>query len=345
MLKEYGKRFPTLEEYISMLLPISLSDNETISHLGAVTTGSDEDFYIVQTSDKGFRLMPGPEFSPRLYRGQSNHYPTCKASLFRGSYTYADAVYWTAKRVELGNLLVFHPALNDVMSWDFDGLRFDFNLQAVAQHYQYPTQMLDLSRSKDVAMFFATHKFSEVFENPKPAVGSTAVLYTVDVAKLLKAQTGTDIIAPLGLDPLPRPAAQRAFGLELAEGKDLELLEGVHAETFIVTEELALLYSERVGGATALLPSDPFEEYIEFLRKNGTISKTAIETAVKVGLMPVGYSVSTVESILIKGGYQISDDIIQCPPETVINAATQEWKQRRKTYIERIKWRGIADPL
>lgn len=345
MLKEYAKRFPTLEEYISMLLPISLNDNETVSHLGAVTTGSDEEFYVVQTSDKGFRLMPGPEFSPRLYRGQWKHYPTCKASLFRRCAAYADALYWTVKRIELGNLLFFHPALKDVMSWDFDGLRFDFNLEAVAQHYQYPTRILDLSRSKDVAMFFASHKFSEEFGNPIPAVGSIAVLYTVDVAKLLKAQSLTDIVVPIGLDPLPRPAAQRAFGLELAEGQDFELLEGVYTETFTVTEELASIYAERVGGTSSLLPSDPFEEYIDLMRKKETISKTAIETAVKVGLIPVEYSVAAVESILIKGGYQVSDERIESPSDVVISDATQEWEQRRETYIKKIKWRGVAEPL
>ncbi len=61
--------------------------------------------------------------------------------------------------------------------------------------------------------------------------------------------------------------------------------------------------------------------------------------------MPNGYAVNTVESILLKKGYQISDDIIPCPPEDVIKEATQEWEQRRKTYIEKIKWRGVADPL
>lgn len=345
MLKEYGKRFPTMKEYVSMLLPISLNDNETISDIGAVTSGSDEEFYVVQTSDKGFRLMPGPEFSPRLYRGQWKHYPTCQASLFRKCKAYADAVYWTVKRIELVKLLFFHPALKEIMSWDFDGLRFDFNLEAAAQHYQYPTRILDLSRSKDVAMYFATHRFSGEFENPTPAVGSTAVLYTVDVAKFLKAQTTTDIMAPIGVDPLPRPAAQKAFGLELTEGQDFEKLEGVYTETFTVTDELASLYNKRVGGGASLLPADPFEEFIDVMRKKEAISKTSIETAVRAGLLPVEYSPETVESILIKGGYQISDEIIESPPDIIIRNATHEWKKRRETYIENIRWRGVADPL
>lgn len=345
MLKEHEKRFPTVKEYVSMLLPMSSNDNETISNLGAVTTGSDEEFYVVQTSDKGFRLMPGPEFSPRLYRGQWKHYPTCKASLFRKCKTYADAVYWTVKRIELGNLLFCHPALKEVMSWNFDGLRFDLNLEAVAQHYQYLTRMLDLSRSKDVAMYFATHRFSGEVGNPIPAVGSAAVLYTVDVAKFLKAQPATGMVAPIGLDPLPRPAAQKAFGLELTEGQDFEELEGVYTETFTVTEELASIYSKRVGGESSLLPIDPFEEFIDLIRKKETISKTAIETAIRVGLLPVEYSVAMVESILIKGGYEISDEIIESPPDFIISNAIQEWKQRRETYIGNIRWRGIADPL
>ncbi len=89
-------------------------------------------------------------------------------------------------------------------------------------------------------------------------------------------------MVPIGLDPLPRPAAQRAFGLELAGGEDLELLEGVRADTFKVTEKLALACSERVGGAMALRPSDTFEKSIESLRKMELFQKKLLKWLFRV---------------------------------------------------------------
>ncbi|HET8791963.1 MAG TPA: hypothetical protein VFM75_12210, partial [Modicisalibacter sp.] len=40
-------------------------------------------------------------------------------------------------RFELAYLLSGHPAVQDMQQWRFEELSFDFNIQAIAQHYQY----------------------------------------------------------------------------------------------------------------------------------------------------------------------------------------------------------------
>ncbi|UZR30642.1 FRG domain-containing protein [Methylococcus mesophilus] len=209
VLRENEMRLPTLSEYLWMLNPICDSnDNGEINTIGFVTTGCMDEFYLVQTSEHGYRMMPGPEFGPRLYRGQTKRYPTCKPQVFRNltpfnyGQKYIEAIYWTAKRVELSVLLEHHPAIRDIMAWDFDGLSFDLDIQALAQHYLYPTQMLDLSRSKDVAMFFATHEFFGDVKHPTAAIGSNAVIYTIDIKKMLHDQDTNYRLVPVGVDPL-----------------------------------------------------------------------------------------------------------------------------------------------
>lgn len=81
-----GKRLPTLEEYACNLLPSDFgvdSDNARINQFGAVTDANPESVDVVQISPRHFRFMPGPEFCPRLYRGQNGYYEPCIPSLYR----------------------------------------------------------------------------------------------------------------------------------------------------------------------------------------------------------------------------------------------------------------------
>lgn len=352
VLKEYGARLLTLEEYVSTLLPIECpNDNETINHIGAVTTGDHDEYYLVQTSENGYRMMPGPEFSPRLYRGQTKHYPTCKAQIYRGinkenfDKKYADAIFWTAKRFELAFILHYHPAVMDVMSWDFDGLTFDIDIQAIAQHYQYPTQMLDLTRSKDIAMYFATHKFVGENLKPEPALSQTAVLYTIDVKKILDSDGKKSRLVPVGIDPMPRSAAQKAFAIELGIYDDLEKLEGVNIETFIVTEELVSELQERIGRNKSIFPFDPFEEIIRSVRNSSYIDEESISLALEKGLIPGEYSFKDIVKILRKNNYKVGSYKYIVPDNDAISAANNEWLKRREEYLNKIRYRGAADPI
>lgn len=349
VLHEKGKRLPTLEEYIELMLPMEGSyDEENINQFGIVTTKSTEKFYLVQTSPDGYRMMPGPEFSPRLYRGQTKRYTTCKPQLFRNITSenhhkkFIDLLFWTAKRIELNYVLNHHPAICDIANWNFDGLKFDFDIQSVAQHYQYPTQMLDLTRSRDVALYFATHNFKGDTLEPDPAIGCEAVLYTIDFYRLMKDQKESYRIVPIGIDPLPRSAAQKAFSVDLQIQDDLEEFDCVRAEPFVVTEELASHVSQNVGGNNSLFPFDPFEEFINQLKHDSSIDKQAIQKSVSMGIMPSNLTNDDILH-LINERYDIVSNKILYPGKKIVDDTKKEWLNRRPSYVEKIEWRGVAD--
>ena len=351
VLKESGKRLPTLSEYLEMALPMNGSrDDEQVNQFGETTSGSKEEFYLVQTSPDKYRMMPGPEFCPRLYRGQTKRHSTCKPQLFRSidknnaRQKSCDFLFWSAKWYELSYIVFHHPAVKDLLSWDFDGLAFDFDIQSVAQHYQYQTQMLDLSRNRDIAMFFATHNFEGNKLVPRPAVGSEAVLYTIDLREMWQNQKESEFrLVPIGIDPLPRSAAQSAFALEMDIYGDLEQIAGVQIETFTVTEELALSTAEKVGGGKSLFPYDPFEDIISEKRDSMEINREAIKMMVELGHAPQGMSVSDVADIITEGEYSVVSGELYAPSERLVTEAQKEWEMRRQSYINRIRWRGMAD--
>jgi hypothetical protein len=255
-------------------------------------------------------------------------------------------LYWTAKAVELGDLVIRHPAAKDLLKWDFDGLKYEVDFEAIAQHYGYPTRMLDLTRSRNIAMFFATHHIHED-SRPEPALGCRAVLYTIDLKQFIENRANTDgDFAPIGLCPLPRPAAQSAFGVKLEQSEDFDLLPDVKKETITVTPELAGHYAGLFDDGRKLFPSDPFEDQIRTLRGNGKVSIGAIRAAVDEGrIPPYPGGLKGIEKCLTDRGYRVDPEDPRIPSPEILEAASGQWLRRRAGYIDRIRWRGVADAV
>ena len=127
------------------------------------------------------------------------------------------------KWVELSAFMDHHPATHDLKQCRIGDLSFDLNIEAIAQHYGFRTRLMYFSRSKDVAMFFATCQYDPVTESYAPMRKGTAVLYTADLKGLIDHRKGDATFLPLGLEPLPRPEAQRALAVRLNRDFPIEL--------------------------------------------------------------------------------------------------------------------------
>lgn len=304
MLVEQGKRLLSVMDYAHSLMPIGFPDDESwINRYGAVSELGVDLLMPVATSDGLYRFMPGPEFSPRIYRGQNRFFSTCTPSIFRMT-SNVEAVYWVAKSIELSAVMDRHPATIDLMAYHIEGLAFALNIEAIAQHYLYPTQLLDFSRSRDVAMFFATCECDQTGIVFSPLQSGTAVLYTVDLRELIMRRGGQTSFLPLGLEPLPRPEAQRALALRLAPGENLNDMPWVKQQAIEITPALSQYYFEMFNGGKKLFPNNPFDEYIAALRTNKTLPFQALEFGIEKGLLPAHpKGVTGARNILMESGY------------------------------------------
>lgn len=83
-LADHGFRLPSVAEFAAMLTSIeSPLDKHPVNNYGAITSFDDDYLFPVRTSESHFRFMPGPEFSPRLYRAQTEYCSSCTPSLYR----------------------------------------------------------------------------------------------------------------------------------------------------------------------------------------------------------------------------------------------------------------------
>jgi hypothetical protein len=336
MLLEQGKRLPTIEQYAAYLLPASQASDLHVNQFGMHTEIGI--VLPVETRPGRFRLMPGPEFSSRLYRGQNRRYSPCLPSLQR--LPFIDQAFWVVKVFELNAVLYNHPACVGMFHWKLEGLTFDFNMRTVAQHYGYPTDYLDFSRSRDVAMFFATCAFDSHSGSYMPLPSGEGVIYTADLQQML-LQPLTRVL-PLGIEALPRPEAQSALALPLGPKEDLEAMPWINIEPIEITPALSARYFDMFDGGRLLFPSEPFDEHIGRIRRSRTYRAEALDAALSRGdLPPHPGGMTGAMGALSAAGYHACDRDVAAP-EQAVEDAFYDWQVRWQRLNSRVRLRGVS---
>lgn len=345
-LEQRGLRLPTIDEFASLLASMEAREDEIwINRFGAVTETAADLLVAIRTSDRHFRFMPGPEFSPRLYRGETAFHDPCVPSVFRDGISPIDRCFAIGKWIELSALMDHHPATHDLKECRIGDLTFDLNIEAIAQHYGFWTRLMDFSRSKDVAMFFATCQYDPITDSYAPMCEGTAVLYTVDLKGLIDYRKCDASFLPLGLEPLPRPEAQRALAVRLNPGESLNDMPWVSRQELEVTPELSQRYFDMFDGGAMLFPSNPFDDQVRAIRETKRLPLEALAFGMEQGLIPHHpEGVNGARNALLLAGYEIKLCPMSVQPETV-KAALDEWEDKKSDYFSRIRVRGVADHI
>lgn len=345
-LERLGVRLASIEEFAADLVSMEVAEDACwISESGAITDSSIDLLLPVRTSDGHFRFMPGPEFSPRLYRGETEFHPMCVPTMFREGISSVDRCFAIGKGFELSTLIDYHPATQALSKSRIGGLSFEFNIQAIAQHYGFKTGLMDFSRSKDVAMFFATCSHDPATETYSPLQGGAAVLYTADLKRLIEHRKGRTDFLPLGLEPLPRPEAQRALAVQLNPSENLNDMPWVTREAVEVTPEVSQHYFDMFDGGTKLFPTDPFDDHVCTIRESKFLPLEVLAYSMYIGQIPQHpQGVEGARAELLAAGYEVERFLITVHP-AIIQAAAEQWERQKGAYYKRIRCRGVCDAL
>ncbi|WP_321469296.1 FRG domain-containing protein [Halarcobacter sp.] len=267
----------TLKEYSSMLC-----DDGLINHFGCHTTPQKDALFPLKVSDKEILLLPAPEFSPFLYRGEnSNNRPTCKPTLFRNLNAEKKLIL-ILKKYEFLYAIKTHPLTKEfrdryfLTSYPkFPNYKLKLDYEAIAQHYGFITSHLDLTRDKNVAMFFMTSKYISEEKRYIPISDNSkkGILYTYD----FKFGVGKHSINPIGFQPFSRPDKQKAFSMIFNKNVDFNSFDFVQKEEHILSKDFCEKYYEMFEGGSRLFPIDEVSEVSEVIKDSDYISKDSIE--------------------------------------------------------------------
>lgn len=173
----------------------------------------------------GKRVIGVQERTRNFYRGEPRIYPSSKPSLYRQIPKSNKSAYFFIHIVQLLELSLFFRQLNTVNCWG----RSSFVFEAVAQHYGFKTDVIDITNRLSVALFFACCT-TDVDGNWRPLDNSDfieptdstspdsryGVLYVQDSIK-----AGTSMIKPIGFQPFMRCHMQ--YGYYMTMGIDWDL--------------------------------------------------------------------------------------------------------------------------
>ncbi len=337
------KRLPTIDEYAHFLNNQSCSDNLFINDGGAISRDPNC-FVAVQTNENYFKLVPSPEFSPRLYRGQSKFYDPCYSSKFRPYRSKVEQIADAIGKEEFSLLIKENPILIDLERIKIKDLHFQTDFEGLAQHYGFRTSYLDTSRSRDIAMFFATCTYNVERDIYKPIIADNCigVIYTIDLFQGLTSKNKR--IDVVGLQALPRPGAQKAFSITLGEKDNFNNLAYIKFKKFKITRELSEYYFYKFNCGKNLFPEDIVDCKAKQIQNCDSLSKDAfILYCQKQGIRSKEEQ-ERIKVKLLESGIQFREQNIIFTREE-LSSISDEWEGIGSKFINKIKARFVADAL
>lgn len=339
-----GTRIQTIENYGSLLLPYEIQDDYCwINQLGCVASEDKDALLVVQTDDNNFSLLPGPEFSPRLYRGQTGFHEECVPLLFR-KLTQIRYLTDLLKKYEFYKLMAGHPIVRYLQDWCIDGKYFTIDMEGISAHYEFATPMMDVTRSKDIAMFFALCEKNEKSNRYEPITDENreVVLYTVDLRALLENRTFNFHV--IGFQPLPRPDAQKAYSCFVGHNQNFNACSFVSWDTFRVNRKQSEKHFDMFEGGAKLFPNDFIDDMAREIKQSTEIDREVLEVCFERHLIPkVWANTLEVGKFLNKSGYLVTEKHLEFSDEVRRNIV-EKWNNKPQLYAHRVKCRFVSEP-
>lgn len=293
----------TFDQCISMLC-----DDGLYNHFGCYTTPQKDALFPFKVSDKEILLLPAPEFSTLLYRGQNKYFEICKPTLLRAMKSDEKNIS-ILQKMEFIQAIKIHPLTKIFQEtyllekYPFPKYKLKIDYEAIAQHYEFKTNHLDFTRDKEIAMFFMTCKYEQNLKKYAPIVdNSIGILYSYDFK--LGMLEDKHLINPIGFQPFSRPDKQKAFSIAFNKNINFNDFNFFTKEEFVLTKELSEKYFAMFDGGEKLLPKDEVSGLAYQIQQSKYISKDTIE----IYLNNYQCSKKSIEKILQDNGYCITDN-------------------------------------
>lgn len=182
-------------------------------------------FEKVRNKDGKYILLPTALDQSFVFRGQTKFHNECLPTLYRKKDNTEEEEL--IERLRCCEFEVYLKQLPQVA--DFEERHFNIDFIGLAQHYGLKTDVIDLTNSLDVAMFFAMCNMSDdgkTFCPQKEEKEYIGYIYAVGTTEF--ANGANDIkslfdgrLSAIGMQPFYRPGNQRGFGLHLKKGETL----------------------------------------------------------------------------------------------------------------------------
>lgn len=323
-----------IQDYHSFVLPFfstarKLEDGRITNDFNVKLNPTDKEGLIVKVSDDKFRILLGNEYEPYLYRGENQKFDYFKPSLQRfeiNSPSYC--LEWIKKELFIDTFKKT-PYYERLCGLQVRQYYFDFDLEAIAQHYEFKTNYIDLTRNKDVAEFFAYTYFDKETQSYKPITRNyEPYLYRAKMADVI--QYDKSIFQIIGFQGCFRPLKQQAMALDLKNGNKTireDLFETIPLEN---SEQKAKEIFDKFEGGKLLFPDETILQLKNIIDNDLIIPEQFITKYSQTFNVPR----HKVKSLLHNNfDIKIRDKYLQLNPD-LLSYMYKEFDEKIKTWID-----------
>ena len=251
----------------------------------------------VEKDDGTWDAMP-ISFDDRIYRGESVLYDSCKPNLYRIKNKNVRCRF-EVKRCDFELLLLETDIVKQRLQ-DHDRV----DTLAIAQHYGFPTKMLDVTKDIVVAAFFATHRLNPIIRQWEPVEeGVGRIRWGVETAEFYIHES----LRLFGDQIFDRPRMPNATSVVLNEEDDFSD-HGGHIE-FYQSKEMTERFDNCVDGEMFLPPLEPISDIASYIINSKAVTSMGIERYAGES----GQDVQIIADIIEKQGLYIVDAPVVYP--------------------------------
>lgn len=332
---EQKQQLPTIIEVLEYLSAIENANmRKNLRDGGGMQDMFREGKYI-EVSDQAWtnipKLYPCSQSTFTLMRGQSDYHKMCYPSLYRPQMKMTDADSFLISRLQASEfiaVMVAHPvvqALNRICKVEF---------MAVAQHYGFPTEYIDITNQKWVAVFFACTKYingTYIPYNP----GKEKKIGVVYVENLSVGSMSPSNVKALGFHYFERPTRQNAMVYQMKKGENFDLEPFFRRIVFRHDAAASKFVYKMAYNQLRYFPKDCWADIANQIRKSDyPLSKSAIDISRHFGVTQTD---DEIYDILRQYKMAYTDDIMPqvMPDKKLIDWECKVWNEYTYPHLQR----------
>lgn len=333
------KNLPTILELIDSLSPQLVSKMQFFEQappsLATIFGYTPEGKYTIAARD-GFHTLIPSGFRGNFYRGQNRFYPSCKPSLHRIKDS-EKRIIESVKRHEFIELVLTHPVIDFLINEDII-----IDKMALAQHYGFATNLIDISCDLWCSAFFATTKYDAANDSYSP-VGDDfgdgiGVLY------MSKRVDDNPRISELGFNFFPRPYRQMGATYSLEPNEDFNDVDLFEKHFFRHDKRASQWVFEMSYRQMKYFPKDVLAEKAAAIKAAKKLSSKAIESYVNAYGGTASFD--EIKRLCEENQYDIKDDLVTTFDQAYCDAAYRQWHEeiKNKVYCAYLPLMGAVGP-
>lgn len=303
------KELPTIIEVLEYLSCIENQEVQKTLDFSYDALNMTRNGYYNWISDQPWtnipKLMPLSQ-SPFLFlRGQNRYFEQSFPSIFRVQTNINEEEYFVVSRVKSAEFLLVcktHPVICELSKV------LKVEDLAIAQHYGFPTEYMDITNYKWVAAFFATTLFNDNSYQPvETGFGNGyGIIYMSKNNVNLLMKTVFNKFCTLGFQYFARPSSQNSLMYKVERGENFDAHPAFDRIVFRHNTEASKLVYNYSFHQNRFFPKDTVSEIAREIRKpEYKISNNAIAHSKSLGVTQTD---EEIKSILNKHQIGLSGD-------------------------------------